>query len=107
MALYHAVPGTDRMAVAEFLPVPGLAETRLDLSAKERALKERMIRCFVTQEETLRAFLPPRAEAFRPAPAYDFTRPPHAGRLQYETWGFGMTGERWRDAARSLHAAVP
>jgi N-acetylglucosamine malate deacetylase 2 len=97
MALYHAVPGTERMEIGRFLPGP--EETRLELSGEERELKRRMIEAFATQEETLRAFLPPRDEVFRPAPSYDFTRPPHEGKLQYEIWGFRMTGERWRQAA--------
>lgn len=101
MALYHAAPGTEEMVVGEFLPGP--AEARLDLSAADRALKEAMMADFATQHETLRAFLPPRPERFRPAPAYDFTRPPHAGRLQYELWGFPITGTSWRlHAKRSL-----
>ena len=37
MALYHAVPGTERMAAGEFLQRDG---TRLALSGEERELKE-------------------------------------------------------------------
>lgn len=96
--LYHAEPGTGAMTVNEFLPGP--PETRLALTEEERGLKRRMIETFATQAETLRAFLPPRDERFRPAPLYDFTRPPHEGRLQYEIWGFPIDGKRWREAAR-------
>ena len=39
------------------------------------------------------------AERFRPAPNYDFTRPPHAGQLFYEKFNWGMTGEQWRALA--------
>lgn len=104
MALYHAGPGAERMAVAEFLPGP--AEVRLSLMDQERRLKRRMIESFATQRETLEAFLPPRNERFRPAPLYDFGRPPHEGRLQYEAWGFSLSGERWREAARSVRGKV-
>jgi LmbE family N-acetylglucosaminyl deacetylase len=97
MPLYHAEPATERMIVQEFLPGP--PEVLLPLTDGERELKRRMIETFATQEETLRAFLPPRDERFRPAPLYDFSHPPHAGRLQYEIWGFPITGERWRDTA--------
>ena len=97
MPLYHAEPGTERMAVQEFLP--GSPEILLALTDEERELKRRMIAAFTTQQETLRAFLPPRDERLRPAPLYDFSRPPHAGRLQYEIWGFPITGEAWREAA--------
>jgi hypothetical protein len=34
------------------------------------------------------------------APRYDFTRPPHRGQLYYETLGWPMTGERFRQLAR-------
>jgi LmbE family N-acetylglucosaminyl deacetylase len=105
MPLYHAEPGENpgrRMVVCEFLPLPGVEDTRIVLSEKERNLKRRMLGCFETQRETLRAFLPPRDERFRPAPRYDFTKPPHEGRLQYEIWGFGMTGRRWREVASVL-----
>lgn len=105
MALYHAEPGENRerrMVVSELLPRPGVEETRIVLTEEERELKRRMIGCFETQRETLRAFLPPLDERFRPAPRYDFTKPPHEGRLQYEIWGFGMTGERWREVASPL-----
>jgi LmbE family N-acetylglucosaminyl deacetylase len=99
----------DRLATGEFLPHPG-AETRtVELDAHERALKRRMLDCHASQRRTLRAF-GVEHERFRLAPAYDFARPPHAGRLWYEWFGWGgMTGERWRalaaDAAESLRAA--
>jgi hypothetical protein len=35
-------------------------------------------------------------ERFRVAPAYDFRRPPHAGRLHYERWGWAISGARFR-----------
>jgi hypothetical protein len=85
------------MIVQEFLP--GSSEILLTLTNQERDLKRRMIETFSTQRETLRAFLPPRDERFRPAPIHDFSRPPHEGRLQYEIWGFPVTGEGWREAA--------
>lgn len=97
MPLYHAEPGSERMIVQEFLPdPPGIL---LPLTARERDLKRRMIEAFATQRETLRAFLPPQDEQFRPAPVCDFSRPPHEGRLQYEIWEFPISGERWREAA--------
>ncbi|HKV07074.1 MAG TPA: PIG-L family deacetylase [Thermoanaerobaculia bacterium] len=98
MALYHAG------SIGEFLPGPPV--TRQEISEEERDLKRRMIACFETQQETLAAFLPPRDEAFRPAPVYDFTKPPHAGPLQYELWGFGMTGAQWLRRCRSWKPAT-
>ena len=101
MALYHA--GPQGMETGRFLPFPPEStESRIELTPEERAFKGRMLAAFATQSEMLQAFLPPTDEVFRSAPVYDFTRPPHEGPLQYELWGFPMTGERWRElAARS------
>jgi N-acetylglucosamine malate deacetylase 2 len=102
MSSYHA--GAQGMATGRFLSHPEVEETRLELTAGERALKERMLAAFETQSDILKSFLPPGDEVFRPAPAYDFTRPPHEGPLQYELSGFPMTGERWRELARAAAA---
>lgn len=102
MALYHARPGAEsarEMVRHEFLPPVDQART-LELSPAERDLKERMLGCFASQRSTIAWFLPPVREVFRPAPPFDFSRPPHEGRLQYELWGFPMDGARWRDLAR-------
>ena len=40
------------------------------------------------------------AERFRVAPQYDFTAAPHEGRLHYEHYDWGMSGERFRELAR-------
>jgi LmbE family N-acetylglucosaminyl deacetylase len=87
MPLYHA--GPEGMVVGKF--IPNLEATSTEehlLTPEEVALKERMIACFTTQQETLAAFLPPVREVFRRAGAVDFSRRPHAGALQYEIWGF-------------------
>jgi hypothetical protein len=67
-----------------------------------------MVECFVTQLHMLRHF-PLDVEVFRPAPAYDFTQAPHAGKLLYEHFNWGMSGERWRlcaaGAMRTLRGA--
>ncbi len=46
-----------------------------------------MLACFRTQAAILSHF-DRQAERFRPAPAYDFTAPPHPGPLNYEDWGW-------------------
>jgi N-acetylglucosamine malate deacetylase 2 len=68
------------------------------LSAEGRDLKRAMIRCFRTQQRVLEPF-PIDVEQFRVAPRYEFSRPPHLGRLYYEQFDWGMTGERWRALA--------
>ena len=104
MALYHAEEG--EMVMGKFLQVGGEEELELPLSPAEAERKRRMIAAFVTQEETLRPFLPPCPERFRAAPAYRFAEPPHPGPLQYEAWGFPMDGITWRGHARRALRAL-
>jgi hypothetical protein len=41
-------------------------------------------------------------EKFRIAPSYDFRQPPHAGRLFYENFDWGIrSGAQWRALARA------
>ena len=75
-------------------------EVSVPLTPATRAFKYRLLACFATQWDTLQYF-PVEVERFRPAPAYDFTRPPHQGRLFYELHPGGMTGARFRELARS------
>jgi len=96
MAGYHAGPAG--IAVGDFLPGTGEAGVTLALSPGQCALKRRMLDCFSTQQQVLAAF-PVGTERLRPAPRYDFTRPPHEGRLFYENFPWGMTGARFRQLA--------
>jgi LmbE family N-acetylglucosaminyl deacetylase len=100
MAGYHA--GPEGIAVGDFLPGTGEPATALPLSPGQCALKRRMLDCFATQRQVLAAF-PIGTERLRPAPHYDFTQPPHPGRLFYENFPWGLSGERFRQLA----AAVP
>ncbi len=101
MASYHAAEGGTR--VLAFLPNGGGVEERR-LTAEEKKAKRRMLRCFPTQRDVVRLF-PVDVERFRPAPAYDFTRPPHEGTLHYERFDWGTTGDAFREgAARALEA---
>lgn len=104
MGSYHADSRDSGPAVSEFLPFgpedsPTASEAvRIMLTPDERALKREMIRCFKTQRKILEAF-PLDKEIFRIAPPYDFTRPPHAGRLHYENFNWGMTARKWQRLA--------
>jgi len=69
-----------------------------DLAGDDLRTKEKMLQCFRTQRETLSQFRWD-IESFRRAPEVDFTRPPHPGALLYETWGFPIDGQRWREIA--------
>ena len=66
-----------------------------------------MLACFRTQADVLAPF-GTEQETFRPAPRYDFTAAPHPGPLLYEGFGWGWTGQRWRDlAASALERGLP
>jgi LmbE family N-acetylglucosaminyl deacetylase len=99
MPLYFARPGGGEPVFQKLLS-PADNAMILELSPEERDLKERMLDCFGSQRDLLTMFRPPVREVFRPAPHCDFSRPPHAGRLQYEIWDFPIDGARWRDLAR-------
>jgi LmbE family N-acetylglucosaminyl deacetylase len=102
MAGYHA--GRQGMETGCFLPVPGSAPVRLPVPPAAKKRKQCMIACFATQQRVLAGF-PVDVEVLRPAPRYDFTRPPHAGRLHYEDHPWGMTGATFRRmAAEALRA---
>jgi LmbE family N-acetylglucosaminyl deacetylase len=106
MTSYHFRDG--RCVTGEFLPRDWgqgsvNEEITLHLSPEERNRKERMLSAYVSQQVVLAGFsLGP--ERLRPAPAYDFTNPPCPGKLWYETLGWPMTGERWREIAASVLA---
>ena len=101
MTSYHLCDG--RCVTGEFLPRDcgqgfGEEELTLQLSPEERDRKEQMLNAYVSQQVVLAGFsVGP--ERLRPAPAYDFASPPHPGKLWYESLGWPMTGERWREIA--------
>ncbi|WP_162913003.1 PIG-L deacetylase family protein [Rhodospirillaceae bacterium SYSU D60014] len=103
MASYHMRDGT--IAALEFLPNGDHDIVLLPLTDAQQCLKRRMIACFASQAAMLTRF-PPDREPFRPAPTYDFRRPPHAGRLFYELFDWGMTGARWRALAGTALASL-
>jgi LmbE family N-acetylglucosaminyl deacetylase len=94
---YHARQGT--MEIYEFLGNSSQREFAYSLDQEEREIKIRMLEKFTTQIRTLQPFVCPEMEKFRLAPQYDFTRPPHAGRLWYENFNWGVDGATWREMA--------
>jgi LmbE family N-acetylglucosaminyl deacetylase len=105
---YHAGPDGERV-VQRFLP-NGAAGAALPLDEPAVARKRAALTCFATQRVTLARFDPAR-EVLRVAPAYNFAAPPYSGRLLYEQYDWGMTGDRWRalaaDAARPAEETPP
>lgn len=95
---YYNQGGT--RAVAQFLPFGPRDDARtLALPDRLRLLKAEMYRCFKTQQECLATF-PTGLERFRPAPRYNYTKPPHDGPLDYERLtNHQLSGEAWRRRA--------
>jgi N-acetylglucosamine malate deacetylase 2 len=102
--LYHAGPN-GAMVTDEFLPQPMNHVEVCPHTRDEQQLKRRMLACFRTQQHILREFSV-KNEQFRPAPSYDFARPPHDGMLMYEQWGWAISGKEWRDYAAEAEDMV-
>jgi LmbE family N-acetylglucosaminyl deacetylase len=89
--LYH------RNEAGEFrcqqFPLADETEVSLSATAQELAHKQHMMSLHASQKEVLQQF-DPGLERFRPMAAYDFSLPPHPGTLNYEAWGWPMTGKQ-------------
>lgn len=103
MASYHA--GRDGPVFQDFAPEPETPILEIVLDEQALALKSRMLARHVTQQRTLAWFIDT-AERFRLAPAYDFSRLPNGGRLQYESWGFPLSGQEWLKLASAALAEL-
>jgi len=75
---------------------------RLQATEEERMRKAQMFACYESQGDLL-GFFDIDREVFRPQHAYDFIRPPHPGKLNYEMWRWPMTGT---DVCRSFQRFV-
>jgi len=62
-----------------------------------------MFSAYASQKLVLGSFGTER-ERFRRARDYDFSRPPHEGKLWYECMGWPMTGRQWRALAAQCMA---
>ncbi|MGC4066771.1 MAG: PIG-L family deacetylase [Polyangiaceae bacterium] len=100
---YHRYEG--RLRTGEFLPGSGGEEYRMNLDAHAQEMKRAMFHAHRSQHVILSGF-PTDYECFRVAPRYDFRLPPHGGPLHYETLGWAMTGETFRDLAEKARAAL-
>lgn len=101
---YHA--GLNGFESGSFLRLDGwMPDISYELSEEERERKRKLIACFATQSETLKGF-DDAWERFRIAPVYDFTRPPHKGKLLYEHYPWGMTAERFCELAAEAEAEL-
>jgi LmbE family N-acetylglucosaminyl deacetylase len=89
MPLYHRSPD-GRFVTQRFVLAEG-DEALFDATVEEVERKRAMSAAYASQAETLVLFNPA-VERFRPQPAYDWSRPPHPGLLNYESWQWPMTG---------------
>jgi LmbE family N-acetylglucosaminyl deacetylase len=107
MTSYHARSGM--CVTGEFLDNPTSRADRsfvldhslleLLLEEEEQQRKRQMFAAYSSQRLVLENF-PTEREQFRPAPEYDFTKPPHNNdKLWYECMQWPMTGARWRELA--------
>lgn len=103
--LYHAVDSASRRMNPGFLPREDVEPITFILTEEERRLKREMLDRFVTQSGVLRFFMV-EEERFRVAPKYDFTLPPHEGKLYYESFDWGLDGPLWREEARRALARL-
>lgn len=100
---YHA--RAEGFGSGDFLPDASSPVIVYQLSAAEKELKHKLVACFTSQQETLHGFHDS-SERYRAAPQYDFTQPPHAGKLLYENYPWGMTSTLFSELARAAEAAL-
>ena len=72
----------DGAATSHAFPAPNGTETVLQLTPAEQAAKRAALALYASERGNLGYVLAER-EAFRPLAAYDYGRPPHAGKLWY------------------------
>ncbi|MFT3781104.1 MAG: PIG-L family deacetylase [Nibricoccus sp.] len=95
MGSYHAK--SDGIEWGHFLPgVPSVSTVLLNDEMRTR--KKGLLACYGSQVPVL-AQVPVAEERVRLAPRYDFTVPPHDGKLFYENFNWGITGNEWRKRA--------
>jgi N-acetylglucosamine malate deacetylase 2 len=68
------------------------------LNEAQRRRKRTVLDCYTSQQHVLAQF-PLRHEPLRMAPQYDFSLRPHAGKLYYENFDWGVDGRAWCEQA--------
>jgi LmbE family N-acetylglucosaminyl deacetylase len=88
--LYHR--DADGKKIVQDFPARTKNEVEVQLKGPFLAAKIEMFQAYESQKAVLEVFRP-EFEIFRPLASYDFTRPPLPWKLNYEHWGWSMTGE--------------
>lgn len=97
MPLYHRT-ADGHGAWQQFLTRDG-DEITLIPSAREIEVKKEMIAVYKSQHLSLTQFRV-QVEKFRCIPVYDYSQPPHSWKLNYEAWGWPVSG---REVAAAFH----
>ena len=88
--LYHR--NADGSGTFQQFITPSGEEREIQPTAEETERKRQMCLAYPSQGDFLSHFqLTP--EVVRPQIAYDYSRPPHAGKTNYEVWQWSMTAE--------------
>lgn len=91
------------LSLQEFVH-PNGTEITFEPSAAELERKRAMCLEYKSQGDFLKVFRLER-EVFRPQAAYDYSRVPHEGPLNYEQWQWSMTGQEVSAAFAGFRAA--
>ena len=89
MPLYHRTERGETQRQTFLAQVGG--EKSIHANETELACKLEMFRKYRSQAKVLREFSAG-IECVRPLAAYDFSRPPHSGQLNYEAWQWPVSG---------------
>lgn len=103
--LYHSAENGMGLMKTGFIPRADFEPITFILTEDERRRKREMMERFTTQAGMLRHFTV-EEESFRLAPRYDFTQPPHEGKLYYEFFDWGQDWQGWREEARKAMASL-
>src|SRR6266850_679314 len=95
MPLYRRDPD-GKSVTQQFVQRSG-QELEVHVSGDEVERKRHMVQAYASQGDIISAF-DATVERFRPIYDYDFSQPPHSGKLNYEMWQWHMTGREVADA---------
>ena len=98
-ASYHARDGGTATGI--FWPAAACPEKVIPLDPRQLARKRAALAEFATQLDVIGAF-PVELERLRPAPRYDFSRPPPPAEVLYDRFHWRVTGESWRERVRAV-----
>lgn len=81
--------------------------TEIDLIPTEEEMRRKRSMCeaYVSQKGVVAIFENNVRETFRPMAQYDYSRPPHAGILNYEAWQWPIKGQQVADKFQEYLAA--